>query len=188
MTSKAPLSLRLRHADDEGQQAPRRHVVNGRARQGHDAQIGPVHPRSVRMRASTGKAVIAMATPRNRAKLVNGTSRLDEPGIEEQGQAAPSRNGSDDAGVRDGHRRVGPVDAAAPAFSSRPTRNMYRMTPSCAMTPRKGATDGGKHEGRRFRPDPAQQRRPEQDAGHDLADDRRLPDVAEQPAQQPACA
>ena len=34
-------------------------------------------PRSVRMRASTGKAVIDIATPMNSAKLVNGTS-LDE--------------------------------------------------------------------------------------------------------------
>ena len=29
-------------------------------------------------------------------------------------------------------------------FSSRPTRNMYRITPNWAMTPRYGATDGGR--------------------------------------------
>ena len=36
--------------------------------------------RSVRMRARTGNAVIDMATPMNRAKLVNGTSLLESRG------------------------------------------------------------------------------------------------------------
>ena len=31
--------------------------------------------------------------------------------------------------------------------SSRPTRNMYRITPTCAITPRYGATVGGQQEG-----------------------------------------
>ena len=35
---------------------------------------------SARMRASTGKAVMAMATPRNRAKLVNGTALCESVG------------------------------------------------------------------------------------------------------------
>jgi hypothetical protein len=35
---------------------------------------------SVSIRASTGKAVIEVATPMNRAKLVNGTSVLDSRG------------------------------------------------------------------------------------------------------------
>ncbi len=37
-------------------------------------------PRSVRMRASTGKAVIDIDTPRNSAKTVNGTSRVESSG------------------------------------------------------------------------------------------------------------
>ena len=37
-------------------------------------------PRSVRMRARTGKAVTDMETPRKRAKAVNGTSEVERPG------------------------------------------------------------------------------------------------------------
>ena len=46
--------------------------------------------------------------------------------------------------------------------------------------------DGGKQEGVRVRRDAAEERRPEEDAGHDLADHRRLADEAKQAAQQPA--
>jgi hypothetical protein len=37
-------------------------------------------PRSSRMRANTGKAVMAMATPMKSAKLVKGTSLVDRRG------------------------------------------------------------------------------------------------------------
>ena len=60
------------------------------------------------------------------------------------------------------------------------------MTPSCATTPRNGATLGGRTNAYASRRDPAEERRPEQDAGDDLADDRRLAEPPEQPAEQPA--
>ena len=66
--------FRLRDADDKGQQAPGGHVVDRGAAERDDAQLGVLHSRSVRMRASTGNAVIDIAMPMNSAKLVNGTS------------------------------------------------------------------------------------------------------------------
>ena len=54
------------------------------------------------------------------------------------------------------------------------------MTPICAMMPRYGATSAGQDEVLRRRPDLAQQRRPQHDAGHHLADHARLAEVDEQ--------
>ena len=80
-TTSAPPGARLHDADDERQQAPRRHVVDRRARQRDDAERACcVMPRSARMRASTGNAVIDIATPMNSAKLVNGTSLVEKRG------------------------------------------------------------------------------------------------------------
>ena len=64
--------------------------------------------RSVRMRASTGNAVIDIATPMNSAKLVNGTSAVPNRGYSHSARIAAQQKRRDDAGVRDGHRGVGP--------------------------------------------------------------------------------
>ena len=67
-----PAHFRLSDSDHERQQAPGRHVVDRRAADRDDAQRSVFHCRSVRMRASTGKAVIDIAMPMNSAKLMNG--------------------------------------------------------------------------------------------------------------------
>ena len=88
--ASAPPARRLRDADDERQQAPGRDVVDGGARQRERAEVGRAScRRSVRMRASTGNAVIDIATPRNSAKLVNGTSLVEKPRIETERQRRP---------------------------------------------------------------------------------------------------
>ncbi len=102
-----------------------------------------VMPRSLRMRANTGNAVIAIATPMNRAKLVNGTPSCESRGYSSRATAAPSKNGAtmlacDTATVACARFR------SSPAFSSSPTRNMYRMMPNCAMMPTWGAASGGR--------------------------------------------
>ena len=77
-------------------------------------------PRSVRMRASTGKAVTDIATPMNSAKLVNGTSLDDEARIEAQRERAPSRNGTTMLGVRDADDRVAGARGARAGFELEP--------------------------------------------------------------------
>jgi hypothetical protein len=84
--------------------------------------------RSVRMRARTGNAVMDMAMPMNRAKLANGTPAGANPRYKARARADPRTNG----------RTMLAWDTATAdracfrsraAFSSRPTRNMYRTTP-----------------------------------------------------------
>ena len=86
-------------------------------------------PRSVRMRASTGNAVIDMATPMNSAKLSSGTPSGDRRGCSHRARAAPSAKGTTMLVCEMTTVWVA-RDLRRPAFSSRPTRNMYRMTPS----------------------------------------------------------
>ncbi len=50
--------------------------------------------RSVKMRANTGNAVIEVATPMNRAKLVNDTALLESRGYRISARAAPNTNGT----------------------------------------------------------------------------------------------
>ena len=102
----------LNDADDERQQAPRGHVVDRRAGQRDDAELRLAScRRSDRIRASTGNAVIDMATPRNSAKLVNGTSLVENARVQIEGQRrCPARTAATMLGVRD---RDGGVDLAA---------------------------------------------------------------------------
>ncbi len=51
-------------------------------------------PRSVKMRASTGNAVIDMATPMNRANAVNGTCPSARIGYSHSANSDPSTNGA----------------------------------------------------------------------------------------------
>ena len=72
------LQAASRRPYDERQQAPRRRIACRRAGERDAAERRYLSdPRSFTMRASTGNAVIDIATPMNRANVVNGTS-LDE--------------------------------------------------------------------------------------------------------------
>ena len=92
-------------------------------------------PRSVRMRASTGNAVIDIATPMNRAKLVNGTALVGDGRVQPQGQGRPERRTGRRCWRARWRRPTVRDRRSWPAFSSSPTRNMYRMTPSWAIDP-----------------------------------------------------
>ena len=84
-----------------------------------------------------------MATPMNNAKVVNETSLEDRRWYNRSASVDPSTNGATMLACE-----VAIVawtrPRSRPPFSSNPTRNMYRMTPSCAITPRKGATAVGR--------------------------------------------
>ena len=60
---------------------------------------------SARMRASTGNAVIDIATPRKSAKCVNGTSLVEKRGIEIERERRPEHERQRDARVRRRQRR-----------------------------------------------------------------------------------
>ena len=66
------------------------------------------------MRASTGNAVIDIATPMNSAKDVNGTSRSTSRGYSQSASAAPSRNGATMLACEIATRGVRRACAAAP--------------------------------------------------------------------------
>src|SRR3954468_3309199 len=99
-------------------------------------------PRSVRMRASTGKAVTDMDTPRNNENAVNDTLLFERYGYRRSDRLAPKRNGTTilawEIVMVERARSRSRVRA-----SSSPTRNMYRMTPNCEITLSKGAIDCG---------------------------------------------
>ena len=91
------------------------------------------------MRANTGNAVTDIETPIKSANTTNGTSAEEKGGYSHKANPLPRRKGTmmlacdvaTEACVRSRSRSV---------FSSTPTRNMYKMTPTLAMTDRYGAT------------------------------------------------
>lgn len=86
---------------------------------------------SARMRARTGNAVTDSATPRNSAKLVNGTPRCDRTGYSHSASPAPSTNGTTMLACEIATVACARCFSFAP-FSSSPTRKRYNTTPSCA--------------------------------------------------------
>ena len=137
------------------------------------------------MRASTGNAVIDIATPRNSAKLANGTSLVENRGYRYRASAAPRTNGSDDAGCE-----MATVARSCPRSSIRVQLEPDQEHVEDDAQLRDDAErrrHGRRQDERACRgPDRAEQRWPEQDAGNHFADHRRLPDRGEQPAQQAA--
>src|SRR5689334_2787550 len=98
--------------------------------------------RSAKMRANTGNAVTDIAAPRNSAKLVNGTSSDDSRGYSSKASNEPNRKGATMLACE-----IATVAWARwrsnSEFNSSPTRNMYKITPNCAIKLRCGATDCG---------------------------------------------
>jgi hypothetical protein len=104
---KAASHARVDHADDQRQQAPGGDVVDGGAGKGIAPMRVPCSPRSVRIRARTGKAVTDIATPENSAKMGEGDVARREPRVENQSQRRAQQERGHDAGVGNGHRGVG---------------------------------------------------------------------------------
>ena len=67
--------------------------------------------------------------------------------------------------------------------NSRPIRSISRTSPTCAIAESTADVFGVSMRLDRAGIEPAEQRRPEDDAREDLADDRRLADLAEEPAE-----
>ena len=83
----------IHDTDRKGQKTPGGDIVDRRAVSASAPSFVCVMRWSARMRASTGNAVIDIATPRNSAKCVNGTS-LVEAGIEKRASSEPRTNGA----------------------------------------------------------------------------------------------
>ena len=104
----------------------------------------PDSPRSWMIRASMGKAVIAMAAPMNSVASNCVTSAVNRPDI-------PRSQGAMATATRKGAAIPASETAAAPlALAPKPSRsnpsptmNMYSPTPSCAPTNRMGLLSGG---------------------------------------------
>ena len=79
--------------------------------------------RSVRIRASTGNAVIDIETLKNSANAVNGTSLLESVGYSHSANAAPSEKGTMMLACEIA-KVTCPCLRRIPAFSSKPTTNM----------------------------------------------------------------
>ena len=91
-------------------------------------------PRSVRMRASTGNAVIDIATPRKSASASGATGPLCGDvvaRVEQQGQARAERERQHDRGGGDGARQLLPA-ADQQHVEFEPTMNMNSTRPSWA--------------------------------------------------------
>ena len=71
--------------------------------------------------------------------------------------------------------------------SSSPTRNMKKMMPPWAWMRSSGTTDGGRQRREDVGRHPAEQRRAQQDAANQFADDRRLLDPLKQVADDTRC-
>src|SRR5438105_4295321 len=81
--------------------------------------------------------------PMNKAKLVNGTALPDNRGYKYKASSAPDTKGTRMLACEVAITVCARFLIKSPRRSN-PTMNMYRITPNCEMTPRKGATDGGR--------------------------------------------
>ena len=94
--------------------------------------------------------------------------------VERERQRHAEHEGDDDAEVADRNRRLRPARAGVTASSSSADDEHEQQHADLTEQLQDRHRRGGKQERARGRRDPAEQRRTEQHAGGDLADDRRL--------------
>ena len=92
--------------DDVGKNAPSGNVVHRSASDRHRTQTAANRLRSLRMRARTGNAVILMAAPMNRAKLVKETLSSESRGYRKERQERRQHKWRGDAHVAGQHGGV----------------------------------------------------------------------------------
>ena len=139
--------------------------------------------RSVRMRASTGNAVIDIATPMNSANAVKPSVGRDEA-VDGHREREPERQRERDAGVRDAAAwRRGP---AGRGVELEPDQEHVEDQPEVGRRPRgTGARPVGNTRRLEVGQKRAEERRAEQDPGDHLAHHPRLADADREQAHEP---
>ena len=98
---------------------------------------------SVMILASTGKAVIDIAAPKNRAKAVNETLLFETIGYSSNASKLPKENGTRML-TWEVKIAISKLFLRYLGFSSKPIKNMKNISPTSDSTLRKGTASAGK--------------------------------------------
>ncbi len=176
-------ALGCRHGGDEGEQAPRGHVADGGAGErerpeggGHQVALDE----DAREHRKGGDGERGAEEERERPE--RHALAAQRP-VERHGRGEPERKRHDDACHGHRHRRA-PEPAQVRRVEFEAHEEHEHDEPDLAEHRQARQALGGKEGPEGGRPEPAEQRRPEQQPGHHLADHLRLPEPPERHAHQ----
>ena len=141
----------------------------------------PVRPRSAMIRASTGNAVMLIATAVKSANTIGGTCAGGEPLVQVERQHDPQAERHRDAGVADDDSGARPLAQPADVelhADREHEQDHAELAEELQERKRRRREEGGLDRGK----PPTEERRPEQNARGHLADDGGLTELPEEHA------